>query len=494
MSILGIEFGSTRIKAVAIEGSKVIASGSHDWENKHEHGYWTYDLTDAQTGARQTLAGMDLQGLEAMGVSGMMHGYLAFDREGKLLTPFRTWRNTSTEQAAKELSALFGFNIPQRWSVAHLYQAILNHEDHVKDIAFLTTLSGYVHWKLTGQKVLGAGEASGMFPLRGGDYDPVMMEKFQQLTGIDWTTIAPKVLMAGDAAGALTPEGADWLGLPRGLAGLPLCPPEGDAGTGMVATNAVAPGTGNVSAGTSIFVMAVLERPLSRAYTEVGMVTTPAGAPVAMAHGATCTSDLDAWVRLFGELSPLGKPALYDFLYNKALEAAPDAGGLVNFNCYAGEPVIGLSKGCPLFTRAAGADLTLANFMRAQLFSSLAVLRMGMDLLFGNENVALDHLTGHGGLFKTKGVGQRIMAGALGVPVAVMATAGEGGPWGMALLAAYMLRKTDSQSLEAFLAEVFSSSEVSVVSPEAEIASGFAAYLERYKACLPAERAAAEAL
>jgi sugar (pentulose or hexulose) kinase len=299
--------------------------------------------------------------------------------------------------------------------------------------------------------------------------------------------------MAGEPAGALTEAGADWLGVPRDLAGIPLCPPEGDAGTGMVATNAVTPGTGNVSAGTSIFAMAVLEKPLSRAYPEVGVVATPAGAPVAMVHGSTCTSDLDAWVRLFGELSPLGRPQLYDFLYNKALEAAPDAGGLVNFNCYSGEPVIGLSEGCPLHARAAGSDLTLANFMRAQLFSALAVLRTGMDILSGRENVALNQLVGHGGLFKTKGVGQRLLAGALGVPVAVMATAGEGGPWGMALLAAYMLQG-QGQSLDEFLADVFASAQVTVAMPEPEIAAGFAAYLERWQACLPAERAAAEGL
>jgi len=501
MSILGIEFGSTRIKAVAIDGSRVIASGAHDWENRHEHGYWTYDLADAQDGARKALAGLDLRGVEALGVSGMMHGYLAFDRDGNLLAPFRTWRNTTTEQAARKLSALFGFNIPQRWSVAHLYQAILNNEEHVKDIAFLTTLAGYVHWRLTGQKVLGVGDASGMFPITGGNYDAGMMGKFQQLTGIDWPAIAPEVLRAGEPAGALTQEGADWLGLPHGMAGLPLCPPEGDAGTGMVATNAVAPRTGNVSAGTSIFAMAVLERPLSQAYPEIDMVTTPAGAPVAMVHSNTCTSDLDAWVRLFGELSPLGgetspltRPQLYDFLYNKALEAEPDAGGLVNFNCYSGEPVIGLNEGCPLFTRAAGASLTLANFMRAQLFSALATLRLGMNLLFDREHVALDQLVGHGGLFKTKDVGQSLLAGALGVPVAVMETAGEGGPWGMALLAAYMLRGAEGQGLDAFLADVFASAQVTVAAPEADIATGFAAYLERYVACLPAERAAAEGL
>lgn len=495
MSILGIEFGSTRIKAVALDRMcRGIDSGAHDWENRHEHGYWTYNLTDAQIGARKTLAGIDLRGVEAMGISGMMHGYLAFDRDGCLLAPFRTWRNTTTEEAARELSALFGFNIPQRWSVAHLYQAILNGEAHVKDIAFLTTLAGYVHWQLTGQKVLGIGDASGMFPIRDGDYDPDMMKKFQRLTGIAWAAIAPKILIAGEPAGTLTESGAEWLGIPRSMAGLALCPPEGDAGTGMVATNAVAPRTGNVSAGTSIFAMAVLEQPLSQAYIEVDMVTTPTGAPVAMVHSNTCTSDLDAWVKLFGELSPFSRPQLYDFLYNKALEAEPDAGGLVNFNCYAGEPVINLSEGCPLFTRAAGSNLTLANFMRAQIFSALAALRMGMDLLFGRENVTLNRLVGHGGLFKTKNVGQRLMAGALEVPVAVMETAEEGGPWGMALLAAYMLYGTRGQDLIAFLAEVFFTAEVSTAVPEPEIVAGFTAYLERYKTCLPAEQAAAEGL
>ena len=495
MSILGIEFGSTRIKAVKIdEACQVIASGAHNWENKHEHGYWTYSLAEVQTGARKTLAGLDLHNMEAMGVSGMMHGYLAFDKDGHLLTLFRTWRNTTTAQAARELSALFGFNIPQRWSVAHLYQAILNGEAHVKDIAFLTTLAGYVHWQLTGQKVLGVGDASGMFPVRDGNYDPEMVEKFRRLTGLCWSAIAPKILMAGEPAGTLTEAGAEWLDIPGSMAGLPFCPPEGDAGTGMVATNAVSPRTGNVSAGTSIFAMAVLEQPLSQAYPEVGMVTTPAGAPVAMVHSNTCTSDLDAWVKLFGELSPLGRPQLYDFLYNKALEAEPDAGGLVNFNCYSGEPVIGLSEGCPLLTRAADSNLTLANFMRAQLFSALATLRVGMDLLFNRENVALDQLVGHGGLFKTRAVGQRLMAGALEVPVAVMETAGEGGPWGMALLAAYMLHGVQGQDLSAFLSQVFAAAEISVATPEPEVTSGFAAYLKRYRACLPAERAAAEGL
>ena len=494
MSFLGIEFGSTRIKAVAIDETfRVIASGAHEWENKHEQGYWTYDLGDVQLGARAALAGIDLRGVEAMGISGMMHGYLAFDKDGCLLAPFRTWRNTTTEQAARELSALFGFNIPQRWSVAHLYQAILNGEAHVRDIAFITTLAGYVHWQLTGQKALGVGDAAGMFPIANGNYDAGMAKQFRQLTGIDWFAIAPKVLQAGAPAGTLTEAGADWLGISRELAGLPLCPPEGDAGTGMVATNAVAPRTGNVSAGTSIFAMAVLEQPLARAYPEIDMVTTPAGAPVAMVHSNTCTSDLDAWVRLFGELSPLNRPQLYDFLYNKALEAEPDAGGLVNFNCYAGEPVIGLSEGCPLLTRAADSNLTLANFMRAQLFSALAALRIGMDILFSRERVSLDQLVGHGGLFKTKDVGQRLMAGALGVPVAVTETAGEGGPWGMALLAAYMVRG-QGHDFSSFLAEVFASAETAIAEPEADIAAGFAAYLERYKACLPAERIAAEEL
>jgi len=516
---LGIELGSTRIKAVLIGPDYTpIASGAYDWENRFEDGYWTYHLDDVWAGIQAAFAALsaDVRGtfgtplttVGALGVSAMMHGYLPFDADGAQLAAFRTWRNTTTGQAAEALTARFGFNIPQRWSIAHLYQAMLNGEAHTKRIAFLTTLAGYVHWQLTGEKVLGVGEASGMFPIDSAacDYDAAMCASFDELlreTGHPFTLrgILPRVLPAGEAAGVLTEAGTRLLD-PTGVlrSGAPLCPPEGDAGTGMAATNSVAPRTGNVSAGTSVFAMAVLEKPLSRVYPEIDMVTTPDGAPVGMVHCNTCTSDLDAWVRLFGEMAaavgaPLEKSALYELLYQKALAGDADCGGLVSFNCYAGEPVSGLADGCPLVTRAADASLTLANFMRAQLFAAMATLRIGMDILFEKEQVHLETLFGHGGLFKTKGVGQRLMAGALGVPVAVLQTAGEGGPWGMALLAAYSRARKAGETLGEYLqAHVFADAAGERVEPDAADAAGFDAFMARYKACLPAERAAAAAL
>jgi len=497
MAVLGIELGSTRIKAVLIDGcGAVLGSGAHDWENRFEDGIWTYHLDDVWAGladaVAQVLPAAPAERIESLGVSAMMHGYLAFDGENNLLAPFRTWRNTSTARAAAELTELFGFNIPQRWSVAHLYQAILNGEPHVEKIAYLTTLAGYVHWRLTGEKVLGIGDASGMFPLTDGAYDPLMVEKFKALTGMDWNAAAPRILRAGESAGALKEP---FCGIP---AGTPVCPPEGDAGTGMVATDSVAPLLGNVSAGTSIFAMAVLEKPLKGVYPEIDMVTTPTGSPVAMVHCNNCTSDLDAWFGLFGELLRLSgaemkKAALYDLLYGQALNAQPGAGGLLSYNYYSGEHITGLETGVPLFLRRPDSALSLGNFCQNLLFSSVATLKLGMDILTGKEGVHLTSLRGHGGLFKTKLVGQRVLASALGVPVTVSATAGEGGPWGMALLALYMLEKGDGLSLETFLAErIFAGAVEETVGPDPGMAESFAQFMDRYERGLPVERMAAE--
>jgi sugar (pentulose or hexulose) kinase len=518
-TFLGIELGSTRIKAVLTGEDHVpVASGAHDWENRFENGVWTYSLDEVWLGIQdcfraladdvRDLCGVTLTTTGAVGVSAMMHGYLVFDREGRQLVPFRTWRNTITEQAALLLTEKFQFNIPQRWNVAHLYQAILNGESHVGDIAFLTTLAGYVHWRLTGERVLGVGDASGVFPIDGKTqgYNARMSGQFDALVAdlkLGWTLadILPKVLSAGERAGTLTEEGAKLLD-PTGRlrAGIPLCPPEGDAGTGMTATNSVAERTGNVSAGTSVFAMIVLEKELSKVYTEIDIVTTPSGKPVAMVHCNNCTSDLDAWVRLFREITEafglkIDKNALYETLYSKALEGEPDGGGLVPCSYYAGEPITGFDEGRPLLVRMPDSRLTLANLMRAMLFSSMGTLRIGMDILSEKERVRLDRLLGHGGLFKTKGVGQSLMAAALGVPVAVMKSAGEGGAWGAALLAAYMLQKGEAESLEAYLAQrVFGGDAGVQADPKEEDARGFAAFMERYRQCLAVERAAVEHL
>ncbi len=517
-TFLGIELGSTRIKAVLIGPDHLpIASGSHSWENRFENNMWTYHLEDVWTGLQDAYAklnedvvskfGQPLTKVSAMGISGMMHGYLPFDKDGNQLAAFRTWRNTNTDQAASELTELLSFNIPHRWSVAHLYQAILNGEKHVSDIDYLTTLAGYVHWKLTGEKVLGVGEASGMFPIDSstGDYDSKMVAQFDDLLktkGLPYTLrqVFPQVKNAGDAAGILTEEGARLLDPSGNLQpGIPFCPPEGDAGTGMVATNSVAPRTGNVSAGTSVFAMIVLERPLSKVYRELDMVTTPSGSPVVMVHCNNCTSDFDAWVRVFDELlasagAKISKSELYDLLYNKALEGEPDCSGIVHFNYFSGEPITGIEEGRPLLVRKPDSNFNLANFMRAQLFSCMATLKIGMDIL-DKENVVLDKLLGHGGLFKTKGVGQRLMAGALNVPVAVMETAGEGGPWGMALLAAYMVNKEDGETLEAYLQnKVFKEVEVITAEPDPKDKEGFDAFLKNYTSCLSVQQAAVDSL
>ncbi len=515
---LGIELGSTRIKAVLIgEDGQPLASGGYDWENRLEGGVWTYALEDAWIGLQacyRALAtevaaryGEAPQTVGAIGISAMMHGYLAFDGADQQLAQFRTWRNTITEEAAAQLTQALQFNMPQRWSAAHYFQAILNGEDHAGEVAFLTTLAGYIHWQLTGEKVLGVGDASGMFPLdsRTLDYDSNMLAKFdalatERLPGAKpLRCLLPKPLPAGEAAGTLSEAGARLLDPSGALrAGIPLCPPEGDAGTGMVATNAVAARTGNVSAGTSIFAMAVLEKPLLRYYPEIDIVATPAGNPVAMVHCNNCTSDLDAWARLFGEVcqsfgaSP-AKAQLYDTLYQAALAGEPDCGGLLSYNYLSGEHLTGFAQGRPLLARHPDARFNLPNLMRSLLLSALTTLRLGMDLLTEQEGVRLRQLMGHGGFFKTEDVGQRLMAAALEVPVAVMASAGEGGAWGIALLAAYLAQKEENLSLAEYLdRRVFAKAQSVVAEPDPVDMNGFAAYLERYKAGLAVERAAVE--
>ncbi|MCC6603452.1 MAG: FGGY-family carbohydrate kinase [Anaerolineae bacterium] len=515
---LGIEFGSTRIKAVLIGPDHApLASGSYDWENRYENGVWTYSLDDVWTGLQasyrnlrqdvQTRYGTPLQTIGAIGFSGMMHGYMVFAEDGRLLTPFRTWRNTITGQAAAELTGLFQFNIPQRWSIAHLYQAILNQEPHINDITFLTTLAGYVHWQLTGTKVLGIGEASGVFPINSqtNDYDAGMIAQFNQALAADipWQLqdILPTVLLAGQPAGSLTEAGARLLD-PSGelQAGIPFCPPEGDAGTGMVATNSVAPRTGNVSAGTSVFAMIVLEKALSQLYPEIDMVTTPTGKPVAMVHSNNCTSDLNAWVGLFREFTDalgvaVDQAQLFEMLYQKALTGDADGGGLLVYNYFSGEHITHLAEGRPLFVRTPESKFTLANFMRVHLFSALGALKIGLDILFEQEKVQIDQVLGHGGFFKTKGVGQKMMAAAMNVPVSVMDTAGEGGAWGIALLAAYRLNRTNNELLETYLANnVFAGESGSTVAPDPADVAGFATFMERYKKGLVIEETAVAAL
>ena len=518
-TVLGIEFGSTRIKAVLIgDDHTPIASGSYDWENRYENGVWTYTLEDVWTGLRESYRKLSkevlenyntpLQTIGAIGFSAMMHGYMAFDKDGNLLVPFRTWRNTTTAQAATALTELFQFNVPHRWSIAHLYQAILNKEPHVKDISYQTTLAGYVHWKLTGQKVLGVGDASGMFPIdsKTNDYDASKIELFNErleVANIAWKLpdILPKVLVAGDAAGVLAEEGAQLLDPTAQLRrGIPLCPPEGDAGTGMVATNSVAERTGNVSAGTSVFAMIVLEKELSKVHPEIDMVATPSGKPVAMAHSNNCTSDLNAWIGLFREfVDALGveisQSKLFEMLYKKALTGDADGGGLLAYNYFSGEPITHFEEGRPLFVRTPESRFSLSNFMRVHLFSALGTLKIGMDILFEDEQVKIDQILGHGGFFKTEGVGQKIMAAAMNVPVSVMETAGEGGAWGIALLASYMLRKKENEPLEAYLSnKVFAEVNSKTIAPDQGDVDGFTAFMERYKGGIAIERAAVQAL
>ena len=515
---LGIELGSTRIKAVLVGPNHApIAAGIHEWENKLENGAWTYALSDAWAGIADAYAklaakvkeacGVTLTSVGAIGFSAMMHGYLAFDADGKQLAPFRTWRNTMTEKAADELTALLSFNIPLRWSIAHLYHSILIQEPHVRDIAYVTTLAGYVHWKLTGERVLGVGDASGMFPIDSKvlDFHAGMVSQFDAHTakyGYGWKLrdVLPKVLAAGEAAGVLTEAGARLIDPSGALcAGIPLCAPEGDAGTGMVATNSVAVRTGNVSAGTSVFAMIVMEQALSKLHREVDMVTTPCGKPVAMVHANNCTSDINAWVSLFHDMTKtlglsVDKSALFEAFFSKAAEGASDCGGLLAYNYYAGEPVTGIDGGRPVFTRLPGSDMDFAAFARTHLFSSVATLKLGFDILFQEEKVRLDTLLGHGGFFKTKDAGQKIMAAAAGVPVAVMETADEGGAWGMALLAEYM-RAGAGETLADYLAgKVFAGQNVHTIAPDPADVAGFTKFMERYVAGLEIEKAAVKSL
>ena len=514
-AILGIELGSTRIKAVLIDQeNKPSAQGSHTWENQLVDGLWTYSIEAIWSGLQDCYAdlrtnvknayGIEIETLAAIGVSAMMHGYMPFNKKEEILVPFRTWRNTNTGRAAAALSELFVYNIPLRWSISHLYQAILDNESHVNEIDFLTTLAGYVHWQITGEKVLGIGDASGMLPIdpTTHNYSAEMVAKFNKLIApkeYNWKLeeILPKVLSAGENAGVLTPEGSKKLDASGHLkAGIPVCPPEGDAGTGMVATNAVKQRTGNVSAGTSSFSMIVLEKELSKPYEMIDMVTTPDGSLVAMVHCNNCTSDLNAWVNLFKEYQellgiPVDMDEIYSKLYNIALTGDTDCGGLLSYNYISGEPVTGLADGRPLFVRSANDKFNLANFMRTHLYASVGVLKIGNDILFNEEKIKVDKITGHGGLFRTKGVGQRILAAAINSPISVMETAGEGGAWGIALLGSYLVNNEKKQSLADFLDEsVFVGDAGIEVSPTPEDVAGFNAYIENYKAGLPIEEAA----
>lgn len=517
-TFLGIELGSTRIKAVLIDQQhQPIASGSHAWENQLVEDRWTYALEDVWAGLQacyQSLAEdvqkkyqVPLTQVGALGFSAMMHGYLAFDQADKLLVPFRTWRNTSTGPAAEVLTRELGFNIPQRWSVAHLYQAILDGEAHVPAIRYITTLAGYVHWQLTGQKVIGIGDASGMFPIdsQNDQYDRELLQKFDALNqsrGLPYTLeeILPQVLLAGQSAGTLTPEGAKRLD-PTGTlqAGVPLCPPEGDAGTGMVATNSVAQYTGNVSAGTSIFSMVVLDKPLGQVYTEIDLVTTPTGKAVAMVHCNNCTSDIDAWAALLQEFALAAKAQCttgqaLDILYGAALQGESHCGGLVSYNYYSGEPITGTQAGRPLLARQPDAAFSLGNFARCLLYSAVATLKIGMDILVENEGVRIDSLTGHGGFFKAEKAGQSVLATALHTPVSLLQTAGEGGPWGMAVLAAYLCNQS-GQPLEDYLqARVFADSKAAVLQPDPAQVEGFAQFMKLYTAGLAIEKSAIENL
>ena len=519
-TVVGIEFGSTRIKAVLTDmDHNVIAQGGHTWENRLENGIWTYSLDDIWSGLQDCYSklkedvkekyGEELTTVGAMGFSAMMHGYMAFDKDGKLLVPFRTWRNSITQEASEKLTDLFGYHIPQRWSIAHLYQAILNGEEHVKDIAFVTTLAGYIHWQMTGEKVIGIGDGSGMFPIDSSikDYNQKMLDQFDELIAdknLPWKIrdILPKNLVAGQKAGTLTSEGASKLDVTGALkAGIPVCPPEGDAGTGMAATNSVAKRTGNISAGTSVFSMVVLEKDLKKAHDELDLVTTPDGEQVAMVHCNNCTSDLNAYVGLFREFAHLtgndiSDNDLYGKLYLNALENGDaDCGGLMAYNYVSGENITGFNEGRPLFVRRPDAKMNLANFMRTHLYTALGALKAGNDILMKEEGVQADYFYGQGGFFKVRGAGDRVMAAALDTEIRMMETAGEGGPWGQALLASFMLEKEDGESLEEYLAnKVFKSGKVESCLPNEEDVKGFDKFMEDYLAVLPAERAACETL
>ncbi|SDC65512.1 Sugar (pentulose or hexulose) kinase [Terribacillus halophilus] len=512
---LGIEFGSTRVKAVLIDNNfQTIASGSFEWENRLEDGYWTYNLVDIITGLQtaysemkqevERIYGVTIRTIGAIGFSAMMHGYMAFDKTGELLVPFRTWRNATTSAAAKELTAAFQFNIPERWSIAHLYQAIMNDEDHLPRIDVVTTLAGFIHWLLTGKKAIGIGDASGMFPIdeTTQDYNEEMVRKFDEIIkdkGYPWKLldVLPKVYNAGEQAGVLTDIGAKILDRSKNLqAGIPICPPEGDAGTGMVATNSVRKRTGNVSVGTSVFAMVVLEKELKKVYPEIDLVTTPTGSPVGMVHANNCSSDMNAWMGLFREFTEaMGiktEPSLiFEVMLNKALQADPDGGGLLSYGYLSGENITGFESGRPLFVRSPESNFNLANFMRTHLFTAFGALKIGMDLLHKEEKVSIDSIVAHGGLFKTPIVGQKMVAAAMNAPVSVMTTAGDGGAWGMALLASYMINSTEKESLADYLDQkVFAFIDGQEIYPDAFDVEGFEQFIERYKAGLEIEKAA----
>lgn len=518
-TVIGIELGSTRIKTVLIGADNTpIASGSHDWENSYVSNIWTYSLEDIWKGVQNSFQkmagnvkdqfGVAIKTTGSIGISGMMHGYMVFDQGENLLTPFRTWRNNITGQASEALTKLLNYPIPQRWSIAHLYQAILNQEEHISDISFLTTLAGYIHWKLTGQKVLGIGEASGVFPidLKTKDFNKQMIGQFNELISprnLPWRLekILPLVLVAGAKAGELTAAGAQLLDITGQLQpGIPLCPPEGDAGTGMVATNSVSVRTGNVSAGTSVFAMIVLEKELSKVYPEIDLVTTPAGKLVAMAHSNNCTSDYDAWIGLFAEATKalgmnIDKPKLYDTLLRMALQGDPDCGGLLAYGYISGEHITHFEEGRPMFVRSSSSNFNLANFMRVNLFTALGALKTGLNILLEKESVKVDEILGHGGFFKTKEVGQKIMAAAVNVPVSIMETAGEGGAWGIALLASYMVNRAENESLEDFLKQkVFAGKLGNSIAPDPSDVAGFNEFMKRYTKGLAIERAAVDSL
>jgi sugar (pentulose or hexulose) kinase len=512
---LGIEFGSTRIKAVLIGNDfSPLASGNFEWETSLDNGIWTYSLEEIWKGLQYSYQklfaevkeryGVTLSKIGSIGFSAMMHGYMAFDKQGKLLVPFRTWRNTMTEEAAKKLTEIFSYNIPQRWSIAHLYQAILRNEPHIEKLDFLTTLAGYIHWQLTGEKVLGIGDASGMFPIdmKIRNYDVHMLKTFNHLPEVEKHSLnveklLPKVLLAGENAGILSFDGAKRLDISGNLqAGIPLCPPEGDAGTGMVATNSVAPRTGNISAGTSIFAMVVLEKPLKKVHEEIDLVTTPSGDLVGMVHANNGYSDIDEWVNVFQEFTEainvkISRELLYMALYAQAFQGDPDCGGILAYNYFAGENITGVSEGRPLVVRKPKSNFNLANLMRAHLFTSLGALKIGMDILLKDEAVKLDKLLGHGGLFKTPVVGQSIVAAAVNTPVSVMETAGEGGAWGIALLAGYLKDRETNSTLSEFLAKkVFAGYVPEEIQPDQKDVDGFEQFIQRYKKGIPIEQAA----
>lgn len=505
-AVLGIEFGSTRIKAVLIDKrGTILAKGVFDWENSFENGIWTYPQTQIWAGLQaayrhlaenvKTQYQIPLKRVAAIGISAMMHGYMPFDKAGNLLVPFRTWRNNFTEKSSQKLTALFDYNIPQRWSIAHLYHAILNQEPHVGQIDYLTTLAGYVHWQLTGEKVLGIGDASGMFPIdmQTQDYSQKMLSRFDQLVqekNYAWklSHILPRAQTAGKTAGKLTALGAKLLDPTGDLQpDIPFCPPEGDAGTGMVATNSIKPKTGNISAGTSAFAMIVLEQTLSRVYAQLDMVTTPAGKLVAMAHANNCTTDINAWLNLFGEsLQAFGvninTDKLYETLLLQALKADPDCGDLLAYGFYSGEHAVGLSEGCPLFLHPTNANFNLANFIRVHLYTAFGAMKLGMDILLQQERVEIKRILGHGGIFKTQGVAQKVLASALNIPVATMETASEGGAWGIALLAAFLENAQRGQSLEQYLDdEIFAETVTNVVEPDAIMHRGYEKFMQNYQ-------------